>query len=72
MQVCCVFCSVLSIALLTCFGGGGGKCSIAHTLLPKEEQTKPEQDVSYLSPYIEEIEREIAERNELDSLKRMK
>lgn len=48
------------------------QCSIAHSLLPKEEQTKPEQDVRYLSPYIEEIEREIAERNELDSLTRTK
>lgn len=70
MQVCCVSRSVPSIAVLTCLEKK--KCSIAHTLLPKEEQTKPEQDVRYLSPYIEEIEREIAERNELDSLTRTK
>ncbi|KAL0636704.1 Cytochrome b-c1 complex subunit 7 [Maublancomyces gigas] len=48
------------------------QCSIAHSLLPKEEQTTPEQDIGYLSPYIAEIENEIAERNELDSLTKRK
>ncbi|PWW78957.1 14 kDa subunit of cytochrome bd ubiquinol oxidase [Tuber magnatum] len=46
------------------------QCSLAHTILPKEEHTKPERDISYLMPYIEEIERERKERAELDSLTR--
>jgi len=46
------------------------QCSLAHTILPKEEQTKPEADISYLMPYIEEVERERKEREELDSLTR--
>ncbi|KAL2359887.1 hypothetical protein RJZ56_007268 [Blastomyces dermatitidis] len=42
--------------------------SIEHQLLPVEEQTKPEEDVEYLSPIIREIERENKERAELDNL----
>ncbi|KAI5784618.1 cytochrome b-c1 complex subunit 7 [Geopyxis carbonaria] len=48
------------------------QCSIAHQLLPKEEWIKAEQDIRYLRPYIEEVEREIAERRELDSLTKAK
>ncbi|KAI5857192.1 cytochrome b-c1 complex subunit 7 [Tricharina praecox] len=48
------------------------QCSLSHQLLPLNEQTKPEQDINYLRPYIEEIEREMAERKELDSLTKSK
>jgi len=48
------------------------QCSLSHTLLPAEEWTKPEDDIRYLRPYIEEVERENAERAELDSLTRSK
>jgi ubiquinol-cytochrome c reductase subunit 7 len=37
-------------------------------LLPKNEWTKPEEDVPYLTPLIKEIEAEIAERRDLDSI----
>ncbi|KFZ19321.1 hypothetical protein V502_03717 [Pseudogymnoascus sp. VKM F-4520 (FW-2644)] len=61
------------------------QCSLSHQLLPKEQQTPPEevcathpsprqeeadriQDYPYLSPIIQEIEAELKERNDLDSL----
>ncbi|GKZ21882.1 cytochrome b-c1 complex subunit 7 [Aspergillus brasiliensis] len=44
------------------------QCSISHTLLPAAEQTKPEEDVEYLSPIIREIEKEKLEREDLDAL----
>ncbi|KAJ5542137.1 hypothetical protein N7535_004560 [Penicillium sp. DV-2018c] len=44
------------------------QCSISHTLLPAHEQTKPEEDVEYLSPIIREIEKDAKERAELDNL----
>ncbi|BCS00809.1 ubiquinol--cytochrome-c reductase subunit 7 [Aspergillus luchuensis] len=44
------------------------QCSISHTLLPAAEQTKPEEDVEYLSPIIREIEKEKQEREDLDAL----
>ncbi|KAJ5176334.1 Cytochrome b-c1 complex subunit 7 [Penicillium canariense] len=44
------------------------QCSISHTLLPPNEQTKPEEDVEYLSPIIREIEKEAKERADLDNL----
>ncbi|BDD56361.1 Cytochrome b-c1 complex subunit 7 [Monascus purpureus] len=44
------------------------QCSISHTLLPPAEQTKPEEDVEYLSPIIREVEKEKKEREELDLL----
>ncbi|KAI5801486.1 cytochrome b-c1 complex subunit 7 [Peziza echinospora] len=43
------------------------QCSLSHQLLPAEEQTKPEEDVPYLQPYIAELRREQAERDELDA-----
>ncbi|KAJ9196976.1 hypothetical protein DTO166G4_2573 [Paecilomyces variotii] len=42
--------------------------SLSHQLLPAAEQTKPEEDVEYLSPIIREVEKEQAEREELDSI----
>ncbi|KAL1968788.1 hypothetical protein VTN77DRAFT_1149 [Rasamsonia byssochlamydoides] len=44
------------------------QCSLSHTLLPPEEQTKPEEDKEYLSPIIREIEKELKERQDLDNL----
>ncbi|KAJ9623574.1 Cytochrome b-c1 complex subunit 7 [Taxawa tesnikishii (nom. ined.)] len=44
------------------------QCSLSHQLLPKEEQTKPEEDYPYLSPIIKEIEAERAEREDLEAM----
>ncbi|KAE9377855.1 14 kDa subunit of cytochrome bd ubiquinol oxidase [Stipitochalara longipes BDJ] len=44
------------------------QCSLAHQLLPKEQHTKPDEDVPYLSPIIKEIEAEARERADLESL----
>ncbi|KAI5203372.1 ubiquinol-cytochrome c reductase complex 14 kDa protein [Aureobasidium subglaciale] len=44
------------------------QCSISHQLLPKNEQTKPEEDIPYLSPIIKEIESEKRERMDLDAM----
>ncbi|TKA50286.1 hypothetical protein B0A49_11686 [Cryomyces minteri] len=44
------------------------QCSIAHQLLPKSEQTKPEEDVPYLTPLIREIEAETKEREDLEAM----
>ncbi|KAH6639771.1 cytochrome b-c1 complex subunit 7 [Boeremia exigua] len=42
--------------------------SMSHQLLPKEEWTTNEQDFPYLTKYIEEIESEMAEREDLESM----
>ncbi|KAL5000692.1 cytochrome b-c1 complex subunit 7 [Aspergillus recurvatus] len=44
------------------------QCSVSHTLLPPAEHIKPHEDVEYLSPIIREIEKENAERADLDNL----
>ncbi|KAF1353945.1 ubiquinol-cytochrome c reductase complex 14 kDa protein [Delphinella strobiligena] len=44
------------------------QCSISHQLLPKNEQTKPDEDYPYLSPIIKEIEQERRERLDLDAM----
>jgi ubiquinol-cytochrome c reductase subunit 7 len=44
------------------------QCSLEHQLLPPHQQTKPEEDVQYLSPIIREIEREQKEREDFDAL----
>ncbi|KAF3936656.1 hypothetical protein ABW19_dt0206981 [Dactylella cylindrospora] len=46
------------------------QCSVTHTLLPKDQWIKPEEDVPYLTPYIEEIEKEEAERQMFDAMSR--
>ncbi|CAO1636315.1 unnamed protein product [Sympodiomycopsis kandeliae] len=48
--------------------------SILHRDLPKDQWTKPEEDVPYLRPLIEEIEQEERERREWDtiSIKKLK
>ncbi|XP_043591427.1 cytochrome b-c1 complex subunit 7-like [Bombus pyrosoma] len=35
---------------------------VQHKILPKEQWTKWEEDVEYLTPYVEEVRREQAER----------
>ncbi|KAA6410142.1 MAG: ubiquinol-cytochrome c reductase [Lasallia pustulata] len=44
------------------------QCSLAHQLLPKDQQTKPEEDYPYLTPIIEEIEAESRERDDLEAM----
>jgi len=44
------------------------QCSLSHQLLPVEERTKPEDDYAYLSPIIKEIEAEMKERADLESM----
>ncbi|KAL1584579.1 hypothetical protein WHR41_07059 [Cladosporium halotolerans] len=44
------------------------QCSLAHQLLPKEEWTKPEEDIRYLSPIIAELEAEVTERQGLEAM----
>lgn len=44
------------------------KASLAHQLVPVSEQTKPDEDVPYLSPIIAEIEAEMKERADLESM----
>ncbi|KAK5094455.1 Cytochrome b-c1 complex subunit 7, mitochondrial [Exophiala xenobiotica] len=44
------------------------QCSLAHQLLPPEEQMKPEDDRPYIKPLIEAIEAEEKERADLESL----
>ncbi|GAB6028267.1 hypothetical protein CHUAL_002448 [Chamberlinius hualienensis] len=38
-----------------------------HRILPEQEWTKASEDDSYLQPYIDEVKREINEREEWDS-----
>jgi ubiquinol-cytochrome c reductase subunit 7 len=42
--------------------------SLQHKLLPKSEWTKPEEDVPYLTPIIEQLHAEDKERKELDTV----
>ncbi|KAF2201991.1 ubiquinol-cytochrome c reductase complex 14 kDa protein-like protein [Delitschia confertaspora ATCC 74209] len=44
------------------------QCSVSHRLLPKEEWTKPEEDLPYLSKIIKDIEAEINEREDLETM----
>ncbi|KAI4863831.1 putative ubiquinol--cytochrome-c reductase [Hypoxylon rubiginosum] len=44
------------------------QCSTTHKLLAKSEWTKPEEDVPYLQPLIDQIYAEDKERAALDSL----
>ncbi|CAK7222697.1 Cytochrome b-c1 complex subunit 7, mitochondrial [Sporothrix curviconia] len=46
--------------------------SLQHKLLPKDQWTKPEDDTPYLLPLIQEIEAEIKERHELDTIEIIK
>lgn len=42
--------------------------SLSHTLLPKSQWTKPEEDVPYILPLIKAIEAEAKEKAALDSM----
>lgn len=44
------------------------QCSISHKLLPKAEWTSAQEDVRYLSPIIQLIEAEAAEKATLDTM----
>jgi len=44
------------------------QCSLSHQLLPTAEQTKPDEDIPYLSPIIQEIEAEMKERADLEAM----
>ncbi|KAF2275149.1 14 kDa subunit of cytochrome bd ubiquinol oxidase [Westerdykella ornata] len=44
------------------------QCSMSHTLLPKEEWTKDEEDTPYLSQIIQQIEAEMKEREDLEAM----
>ncbi|KAI1365740.1 cytochrome b-c1 complex subunit 7 [Xylaria arbuscula] len=44
------------------------QCSVTHKLLPKDQWTKPEEDVPYLRPLLEQIRAAEAEKEALDTL----
>ncbi|KAI0206924.1 cytochrome b-c1 complex subunit 7 [Astrocystis sublimbata] len=44
------------------------QCSVTHKLLPKDQWTKPEEDIRYLSPILEQIALEEKEKAALDTL----
>ncbi|KAI0831060.1 ubiquinol-cytochrome-c reductase complex subunit 6 [Trametes gibbosa] len=44
------------------------QCSILHDNLPKDQWTKPEEDVRYLTPHVREVEREDLERHKWDTI----
>ncbi|KAI3326029.1 14 kDa subunit of cytochrome bd ubiquinol oxidase [Xylariaceae sp. AK1471] len=44
------------------------QCSATHKLLPKDQWTKPEEDVPYLTPILEQIRAAQSEKTALDSM----
>ncbi|ROT41513.1 cytochrome b-c1 complex subunit 7 [Sodiomyces alkalinus F11] len=48
------------------------QCSYQQKLLPRDQWTKPEEDVPYLSPLVEQIQAEMAEAKALDTLEVVK
>ncbi|EMR10159.1 hypothetical protein PNEG_01433 [Pneumocystis murina B123] len=44
------------------------QCSLTHTLLPKSQWVKAEEDTRYISTVLKEVVAEMNERNELDTL----
>ncbi|KAL2146216.1 hypothetical protein VTI28DRAFT_4795 [Corynascus sepedonium] len=42
--------------------------SLQHKLLPKHEWTKPEEDVPYLTPILEQLQAELKEKDALDTM----
>ncbi|KAG9298249.1 hypothetical protein G9A89_002737 [Geosiphon pyriformis] len=46
--------------------------SIEHHVLPKEKWTKPEEDIRYLTPFVEQVAAEEAEREAFEALKIIK
>ncbi|KAI0024195.1 cytochrome b-c1 complex subunit 7 [Xylariomycetidae sp. FL0641] len=44
------------------------QCGVTHKLLPKDQWTKPQDDVPYLTPILEMIKAEEKQKRDLDSL----
>lgn len=44
------------------------QCSLTHTLLPRSQWVKQEQDIRYISPILNDVVKEMGERDELESL----
>ncbi|KAI0928300.1 hypothetical protein AcW1_005584 [Taiwanofungus camphoratus] len=44
------------------------QCSVVHDVLPKDQWTKVEEDVRYLKPHVEDVEKEDLERRVWDSM----
>ncbi|MCJ1225083.1 Cytochrome b-c1 complex subunit 7 [Toensbergia leucococca] len=44
------------------------QCSLAHQLLPKDQQTTEEEDYLYLTPIIKQIEAENKEKGDLEAM----
>ncbi|KAI1113033.1 cytochrome b-c1 complex subunit 7 [Nemania sp. NC0429] len=44
------------------------QCSVSHKLLPRDQWTKPEEDVMYLTPILRQIKAAAAEKDALDTL----
>ncbi|KAI8633713.1 14 kDa subunit of cytochrome bd ubiquinol oxidase [Xylariaceae sp. FL1651] len=44
------------------------QCSVAQQLLPKDQWTKPEEDVPYLTPILEQIKAAEKEKEAMDAL----
>ncbi|KAI9225569.1 MAG: ubiquinol-cytochrome c reductase subunit 7 [Piptocephalis tieghemiana] len=44
------------------------QCSLSHSELPKNEWTTVEQDIRYLTPLVEEVKQEFAERRAYDAM----
>ncbi|KAG8833907.1 Cytochrome b-c1 complex subunit 7 [Serendipita sp. 399] len=44
------------------------QCDLMRRQLPKDQWTKPEEDVRYLAPFIAEVAKENAEREEWDAI----
>jgi len=43
------------------------QCGVTHTELPREQWTKPEEDIPYLKPIVDQVKAEWAERTEMDA-----
>ncbi|KAG5438982.1 hypothetical protein PCANB_002312 [Pneumocystis canis] len=44
------------------------QCSLTHTLLPKNEWLKAEEDIRYIDPILKEVIKEMNEQHDLDTL----
>ncbi|KZT65456.1 14 kDa subunit of cytochrome bd ubiquinol oxidase [Daedalea quercina L-15889] len=44
------------------------QCSVLHDVLPKDQWTKPQEDVRYLTPHVEDVEKEALERSAWDNM----
>ncbi|KFA61388.1 hypothetical protein S40285_03607 [Stachybotrys chlorohalonatus IBT 40285] len=44
------------------------QCSYQHKILPRDQWTKPEDDIRYMKPILEQVEAELIEKDALDSM----